>query len=86
MTKDHPTQKKASLLPYRGFFDDFTTSVQIIAEQIGRFNKNLKEKQFFFYDIIKEGVVLYDSGDFKLAKPKKLTLEEMKELNEENFN
>jgi len=85
VAKDKDTRKMVSLLPYDNFFDKLSTSVQLIAEQAEILNRNLKEKQFFFSDIVKEGVVLYDSGNCKLAKPKKLNQEERKKLTEENF-
>ncbi len=46
-------------------------SVQIIVEQIGEINKRLEEKQYFYSDIKREGIVLYDTGKCRLSDPPK---------------
>ncbi len=47
-----------------------TTEVSVIAHDIKCVNKKLGKGQFFFVDIIKEGVVLFDSGRQILSAPK----------------
>ncbi len=44
-------------------------SVQIIVEQIGEINSRLEEKQYFYSDIKREGIVLYDTGKCRLSDP-----------------
>ncbi len=44
-------------------------SVQIIVEQIGEINRRLKDKQYFYSDIKREGIVLYDTGKCRLSDP-----------------
>ena len=48
-------------------------------------NKALRRGQYFFTDIHKEGILLYDSKRFELAKAQKLSPEERKQTAEEDF-
>ena len=45
---------------------------QFIVEHINTVNRNLEVSQYFFTDIVKEGIMLYNSGKHELAKPRKL--------------
>jgi len=44
------------------------TPVSVIYHSVGQVNYRLKEGRYFFSDIKKEGILLYDSGKVKLAK------------------
>jgi HEPN domain-containing protein len=46
----------------------------------------LKKAQYFFTDIKKEGVVLYDSGNFQLKEARELLPAERKKLAQEDFS
>jgi HEPN domain-containing protein/predicted nucleotidyltransferase len=46
--------------------------VNVIFHGIDYFNSEIEGSNYFFLDILKEGVLLYDSGKFKLAEPKPL--------------
>jgi HEPN domain-containing protein/predicted nucleotidyltransferase len=48
------------------------TRITIIAHDIEHVNNSLRKGQYFFTDIKKEGILLYDSGKFKLARRGKL--------------
>ncbi|KAA3509723.1 HEPN domain-containing protein, partial [Agrobacterium rosae] len=48
-------------------------------------NTQLKEGQYFFSDIRKEGIVLYELDDEPLAEPKPLTAEERLRVAREHF-
>ena len=61
------------------------TRVDLIVENIKHVNEQLVLGRYFFCDLKKEGLLLYDSGKFKLAKPKKLTPRQRKKLAEEDF-
>jgi len=52
------------------------TPVKIIAHEINFVNSKLKKGQYFFSDIKKEGIILYDSKNCKLAEAKELTPKE----------
>ena len=66
-------------------FKDIPTHVQLVVEIIEFVNSNLEEKQYFFTDIKREGIVLYDSGRFKLEDPKALTPARRREIAERDF-
>lgn len=57
-------------------------SPQFIVENIDSLNKELGKSQYFFTDIVKEGIKLYDTKEFTLAKPRKLSFKEIKEIAE----
>lgn len=59
--------------------------VQFISEDMKKLNKYLDESRYFYTQIKQEGVVLYDSGKFKLARRRKLNLEEIKQQAQEYF-
>jgi len=66
-------------------FKDIPTTVQLLAEVIDFVNSNLEEKQYFFTDIKREGIVLYDSGKFELVDFKELTPAKRREVAERDF-
>ncbi len=59
--------------------------VTAIAHNISYLNTKLQEGHYFFSDIVKEGVLLYDSGNYELAGPRELSNAERKRLAEEDF-
>lgn len=61
------------------------TPVTLLYEHIDYINAQLSEGQYFFSDIKKEGILLYDSGNYQLVKPRKLTPVENKKIAEEYF-
>ena len=61
------------------------TPVTFIAHDIDFLNRRLRKGQYFFSDIKKEGISLYDSGRFELAEEKELSPKEYKRFAEEEF-
>lgn len=59
---------------------------QFIVEHINTVNRNLEVSQYFFTDIVKEGIMLYDSGNCKLAKPRKLSFKEIRDIAQSEFS
>ncbi len=57
-----------------------STHVRIISHDILYLNSKLAEGQYFFRDIKKDGCLLYDSGNFKLARKRKLKPYEEKRI------
>ncbi len=51
-----------------------------------KLNKELDEGRYFFTQIKQEGVILYDSGKFKLARRRKLNFDEIKQQAQEYYN
>lgn len=58
---------------------------QFIVEHINTVNRNLEVSQYFFTDIMKEGIMLYDSGKCKLAQPRKLSFKEIRDIAQSEF-
>lgn len=51
---------------------EFYTRPQFINESIKELNNALSEGHYFYVDILTQGVVLYDSGEYQLATPREL--------------
>ena len=62
------------------------TSLTLIVHDIKFMNREIRIGQYFFGDIANEGVMLYDSRRFSLAKPKALNAQERLALAERNFS
>ena len=61
------------------------TPVSVIASDIGFINKRIRKSQYFYIDIKREGVMLYDTGNFTLDEAKELTAQERHHLAQEDF-
>jgi predicted nucleotidyltransferase/HEPN domain-containing protein len=60
--------------------------IALVSESIASVTKGLEKGRYFYTDIKKEGVMLYDSGEFKLPEPRILTLEEQKEIARNDYD
>jgi predicted nucleotidyltransferase/HEPN domain-containing protein len=61
------------------------TPISLIAEDIQFINRRLRKSQYFYIDIKREGIILYDSGKFQLAEPVEITSKERKKIAEGDF-
>ncbi len=61
------------------------TPVTLIHHSIGFLNAQLSKGQYFFSDIKKEGILLYDSGRNELAEEKEMSPEEYRKKAEKSF-
>lgn len=61
-------------------------SPQFIVEHLNTVNRNLEISQYFFTDIVKEGIMLYNSGQFQLTKPRKPSFKEIKDIAQSEFD
>lgn len=57
----------------------------IIVETPVTINRAIRRKHYFFYEIIKDGILLYDDGTFQIGKPEKLPYREIKQYAEEEY-
>ena len=57
----------------------------IIIESLPKLNDKIEVKHYFFHDIKKEGIILYQAKGCELSKPRKLNNAERKEIAEEDF-
>lgn len=64
----------------------YKTPVTVIAHDIDFVNKMLREGQYFFTDIEKEGILLYDAGNVPLADRKPLSAAEAKGIARQYYN
>ncbi|MCG8335777.1 MAG: HEPN domain-containing protein [Proteobacteria bacterium] len=63
-----------------------STHVRIISQDIENVNIRLAEGQYFLTDIKQEGCLLFDSGNFKLARERELTSEERSRIAQDHFD
>jgi predicted nucleotidyltransferase/HEPN domain-containing protein len=64
---------------------EIKTPVSPIVHDIQFINQRLRKAQYFFSDIKKQGIVLYDSGQIELAEPRELSNKERHYLAKEDF-
>lgn len=60
--------------------------VSAITHDIDYINGKLSEGQYFFSDIQKEGILLYDAGNVSLAKRRELSIDEKRSTMQDDFN
>ena len=61
------------------------TPFELLAESVNHFNGCLSNGWYFYADIKKEGILLYDSKRFQLAEPRQLSIEEQRKMAEDDF-
>ena len=59
---------------------------QFIVETVDKVNKELRKSQYFFTDIAKEGIKIYDTNEFKLEKAQELSYKEIKNIAIDEFS
>lgn len=64
----------------------FHTRPEFINESIGDCNKALETGQYFYTEIKAQGVMLYDSGEYKLARRRKLDFAEIGKIAQRYYN
>jgi predicted nucleotidyltransferase len=63
----------------------FELWVTLVLESIKTVNSQLEKGHYFFSDIKKEGILLYDSGEFQLAEAKNLPWGERRQIAKEDY-
>lgn len=66
--------------------DRYKPPVNLEIHGIEYINTGLEEGEYFFVDIVKEGILLYDTGRVHFASPRSLTAAEKKVKSERYFN
>jgi len=61
------------------------TPVSVIYHSVGQVNPRLREGHYFFSDVKKEGIVLFDTGKLKLERRRKLSPAKRKQIAAEDF-
>lgn len=62
------------------------TPPQFIVENIKFLNDCLGRSQYFFTDLVKDGIMLFNDKQFELAKPRQLNFSEIKEVAQSEFD
>ena len=62
--------------------NEFQTRPQLINESVSKLNDALSEGRYFYVEILAQGIMLYDSGEYRLATPRELDYAEIKEMAE----
>ena len=65
---------------------ELSTSVTAIQHSASFINKELRAGSYFFSDVIKEGIVLFDSGEVTLEKPGQVDAVAVRERAKEEYN
>ncbi|NOQ75249.1 MAG: HEPN domain-containing protein [Crocinitomix sp.] len=79
------TRKKQVVAKLRGAFKDMEIVVQTLVVPIGVVNKALEENRYFYSDIKKEGIELFNSGRYDFASFKGLSPTRRREIAEADF-
>ena len=65
---------------------DGQVPIQFINDDIEKLNSDLSEGRYFYTDVKKEGIMLYDSGNYKLERARKLKFGEIRQQAQEYFD
>ncbi len=60
--------------------------LQFVVESEGSLSKCIKKRHPFFTDIVTEGIMLYDNGEFVMPEPHDLSAEEIRENAQEQYD
>lgn len=77
--------KKSRELDKELMANEEITRTSIIYHSIGFVNDKIERNYYFFVDILKEGILLFDSGKFTLSEPKNLNAAQRIEKSTEEF-
>lgn len=66
--------------------DEFGTPINLEVHGVDYINKGLEIGEYFFTDIIKEGIVLYDTEKLKFIIPRELSVEEKRKKAQRYFD
>jgi predicted nucleotidyltransferase/HEPN domain-containing protein len=77
--------KKSRELEEELMANEEITRTSIIYHSIGFVNDKIERNYYFFVDILKEGIMLFDSGKFTLSEPKDLNPAQRVEKSTEEF-
>ena len=81
--KSNVENKIEKLLEQQNLYDN--PWITLITEPITYINKQLEKNQYFFSDIKKEGILLYDDGVNSLSEAKNLSKNEKREIAKDDY-
>ncbi|WP_455593283.1 HEPN domain-containing protein [Bacteroides sp.] len=59
---------------------------EILVESTKNMDLALQENHFFYSDIVREGILIYDDGKFRMPKPQKLSYYRVKEIAQADYD
>lgn len=65
---------------------EHSTPLQLIHDDIKKVNQDISDGRFFYNEVKREGIMLYDNGNCKLVRRRKLRFDEIKQQAEEYYN
>lgn len=83
---EHILRHKVTDAYNKHFKDRQHASPSFIVENIKFLNEKLKKRQYFFTDLVKDGIMLFNDKKFRLAKPGNLDYREIKDIAEYEFS
>lgn len=86
VTAKHPENIRELITEVENQGQQFQSPISLEVHELGYINKGLEKGQYFFKDIISEGILLYDKSNLEFAKPRELTPAEKKEVAQEYFD
>lgn len=66
--------------------NEFQTRPQFINESISKLNDALSEGRYFYVEILAQGIMLYDSEEYRLATPRELDYAEIFKMAQEYYD
>lgn len=85
VTKDNPEKTYVQESKIMDRVDHFNPPVNLEIHDIDYINEGLGWGQYFFADIVKEGILLYDSGRVSFIEPRALSAQEAREISQRYF-
>ncbi|MDA3615949.1 HEPN domain-containing protein [Polluticaenibacter yanchengensis] len=85
VTNENPERVYAYEAKIVDLCDNIKPSLNLEIHEIDYINKGLEIGEYFFVEILKDGIELYNSNKLKFALPKKLTLKEFKEISKRYY-
>lgn len=77
--------RKASLKYAQGYADPKVPPVEFLAEYVEDFNESIKEGRYFYTDIVKEGIILYNSGKYDIEPLRELDYAQILEVSKRYY-
>jgi HEPN domain-containing protein/predicted nucleotidyltransferase len=85
VTRNNPEKTYAQEATIMDRVDRYDPPVNLEIHEIDYINRGLEFGQYFFTDIVNEGILLYDKGKVSFVKPKQLTVGEEKQIAQSYF-
>lgn len=82
-SQDKPYKQETRILELAGHIEP---PINLEIHEINYVNTGLEYGEYFWVDIIKEGIVLFDKGTVSFVEPRELTLQERKQKAQEYYD